>query len=291
MGDDELRWVEAEGGYALALEACALVCRNKDGKRLAQVPPKLKKGEVAGQLLELRAWLQQHAQECVERVERWMLRSLPAPREVLEALWPDPAWRKALENAVVTPAGAAEGGGFFKGVDPARGVGVVNLDGETEWLAAREVALPHPILLAELGDYRELAAELGLEQGISQLFRETFASGPEQDRDAHAVHDFAGGEFDELRFAVGRARGRGFRISGGYALCPVWEQGRLLEARYWVGMGEGMESTWTGELLWADEEEASVPLGQVGPVAYSEGVRMASAIYAGRKTEKEQEEE
>jgi hypothetical protein len=31
-----------------------------------------------------------------------------------------------------------------------------------------------------------------------------------------------------------------------------------------------------------DEEERQLTLGQVGPVAWSEGVRMASLIYAGR---------
>ncbi|HBP16971.1 MAG TPA: hypothetical protein DEA08_04130 [Planctomycetes bacterium] len=296
VSDDELRWVEAEGGYALALEGDTLVCRNKTGKRLASVPSKVKKGEVGRQLSELRAWLSEHRQRCAGQVERWMLRSLPVPRGALEATWRDPAWRAALENAVVTPARAdgsldLDAGGFFKGADPAKGVGVVTLDGETEWLDTAEVVVPHPILLEELEDYRELAAELSFEQGVSQLFRETFSPPEDLEPDARQDRRFAGGEFDELRFVVGRSRSRGFRVSGGYALCPVWEQGRLFEGRYWIGMGEGWESTWTGELLWVDQDDRAQKVSEVGPVAYSEGVRMASLIYAGRKTEDAKEEE
>ena len=41
----------------------------------------------------------------------------------------------------------------------------------------------------------------------------------------------------------------------------------------------------TGEPGWVDEQARPVPLTEVGPVAWSEGARMAARIYAGRKTE------
>jgi hypothetical protein len=42
---------------------------------------------------------------------------------------------------------------------------------------------------------------------------------------------------------------------------------------------------YTGDLLWVDGDEQALPLGSVGPVAYSEGVRMASSIHAARFVE------
>jgi hypothetical protein len=69
--------------------------------------------------------------------------SLPVPRAVLQAVWPDPAWRAVVEDAVVYPEGGdLLDAGFFKGVDPARGVGVVTLDGESRWLDAPALLLP-----------------------------------------------------------------------------------------------------------------------------------------------------
>ncbi len=282
-----LHWQEAEGGYGLALDGKKLVCRNAKGKVLSSVPSKVKKGELAEQLLALRDWLATHADECGRAVESWMLRSLPVPRVLIERVWADPAWRGPLENAVVVPDGSEEGG-FLRGADPERGVGIVNLDGETEWLDAAKVHLPHPILIEDLEDYRELATELALQQGVDQLFREV---SPRKGKDEDTtVSDFSNGHFEQLNFALGRCRTLGYRVRGGYAVCPVWEGGALVEARYWIGAEYPEGETWTGELLWVDERERGLKRADVGAVAFSEGMRMASAIYAGRKVEKEEEQ-
>ena len=58
-------------------------------------------------------------------------------------------------------------------------------------------------------------------------------------------------------------------------------------ARYWIGADYPDEPTETGLLHWVQANEV-LSLKQVGPVAYSEGVRMANRIYAGRKVEKEE---
>ena len=58
-----------------------------------------------------------------------------------------------------------------------------------------------------------------------------------------------------------------------------------MEAAYWLGAEEYPEAeTYTGELTWEIDGEI-VPVCKVGPVAYSEGVRMATQIYAGRTIE------
>ena len=91
-----------------------------------------------------------------------------------------------------------------------------------------------------------------------------------------------------LMHAIGKARALGYRVRGGFAVCAVWEAGVVTEARYWIGADDPMAEAYTGGLSWVDAREQSIPLGTVGPVAWSEGMRMASAIYAARVVEKEE---
>jgi hypothetical protein len=292
----ELSWIDAGDGYALALDGKKLVCRNPKGKTLESVPKALKESEPAEQLMALRDWLQGHDSECLESIETWMLRSLPVPRRVLEETWTDPSWRRPLENAVVF-AGEGAGslvdaeGGFFRGIDAKKGVGVVDLDGETQWLKASAVMIPHPILLEELVAFRELATELKIEQGLSQLFRETFARGADIKDTDTSVGEYSDGMFEQLNFAVGRARSQGYRVRGGFAVCRAWEAGEVVEARFWIGSDSPEAETYTGDLVWVDQRERTLKLGDVGRVAFSEGMRMASAIYAGRKVKEESSEQ
>ena len=277
-------WQPAEGGYALALVGGKLACRNAKGKVLASVPAKVKKGETALQLLALRDWLARHETECTQAVEAWMLRSLPVPRGVLERVWADPAWRRPLENALVLPEGSDEPG-FLRGASPERGVGLVDLDGETVWSHSPTIRIPHPILVEDLDDARELATELSLSQGIQQLFREVHEKrGDATDR---SIRDYADGHFEQLNHALGRCRTLGLRVQGGYAVTPVWEDGRLVEARYWIGADYPEGETHTGDLIWVDGRQKVLARAHVGPVAFSEGMRMAAAIYAKRKVEED----
>lgn len=277
-------WIDGGDGYQLSLREGKIVARNDKGKELASVPKSVKDGDAWEQLDGAREALAAHAADCRAQVETWMLRSLPVPRSALAAVWEDPDWRAPLEHLVVV-AGGVEG--LLRAVDPARGLGVVDLDGETRWLAADDLHIPHPILLAELDDWRALLADLGLAQGTPQLFRETFAKPAEGA--ASSVDDFAGGEFDLLAQVMGEARKLGYRVSGGCAVCRVWEGGALVEARYEIGEGDPMYETSTGGLGWVDARQRALTIAEVGPVAFSEGMRMASALYAKRKLEEKEE--
>lgn len=276
-------WLDAGKGYALTLEAGKLVARNDKGKRLASVPKELRESDAADQLEGLRDWLVEHERECAATVEQWMLRSLAVPRAVLEAVWEDPAWRAPLENAVVV---AGDRAGLFRGVDPRKGVGIVDLDGETGWLAAERVAIPHPILIPELDGWRELVTQLSAKQGVAQLHRETHAKPVALAEASTSIDAFEDGKFAMLMHAIGKARSLGFKVRGGFATCRVWDGGGVSEARYWIGADSPDSETYTGHLSWVDARERSLLLGDVGPVAFSEGMRMASAIYAARIVEK-----
>lgn len=284
-------WVDAGGGYALSLVSGKLAAR-KNGQPLASVPKPLKEGELAERLLAAADFLAAHDRTCIDTVESWMLRSLATPAGVLASVFRDPSWRKALENAVIAPVDArgqvGEGLGFFRGVDDKRRVGIVDADGETRWLDAPGVFLPHPVSLgAALDDLRSLAGELALTQGIGQLFREVFVKPQDLGPQDGSVRQFAGGEFEMLSHAMGAAKAQGYRVIGGSAICRVWERGRVYEARFYLGDGDPMDEASTGDLEWVDDKQRPVPLVDVPPISFSEGMRMAAGVYAKRKIEKE----
>ncbi|MEO8706038.1 MAG: hypothetical protein ABI867_38770, partial [Kofleriaceae bacterium] len=103
-----------------------------------------------------------------------------------------------------------------------------------------------------------------------------------------AIDQFEEGKFAMLMHAVGKARQLGYKVRGGFATCKTWDAGAVAEARYWIGADSPDSETFTGSLLWVDGRERGMKLAEVGPVAFSEGMRMASAIYAARVVEKKE---
>jgi len=280
-------WVTA-GDYEVALDAGKVVCRNAAGRRLKSVPAKLAEDPAVVGLRQLAEWLERHERQCLADVERWMVRSLPVPLAVLVKVWPDPAWQRALRDLVVTgPDG--EVAGFLRDADPERGLGLVDLDGDTVRISPELVHIPHPVLLEDLEELREFAVELGVEQRAQQLFREVWHRPAGLDPESTSVEDYAGGVFKELRFLHGRATQLGYRVRGGDAVCSLREDGRTIEARVWIGDYETYMETETGPLTWTDGNGRALRAGQIGPVAWSEGMRMAAALYAGRDIEDEEQ--
>ena len=178
--------------------------------------------------------------------------------------------------------------GFLRAADPC-GLGVVDLDGESVTITAERVLLPHPALLADLDDLREFAVELGIKQRFDQLFREVHRRPDGIAPEVVELTQYAGGEFEQLRFAAGRASSAGFKVSGGYATCLCFEDGEPIMARYWIGAESPECETVTGDLHWVRNDRI-VPVAEVGPLAYSEGVRMAAHIFAGRKVKADKDE-
>jgi Domain of unknown function (DUF4132) len=289
---DGLHWVTASDGYELTLDGTKLKCRNAKGKVLSSVPAALKDHEVAIDLRGLSEWLAGHEKQCRARVDAWMLRSLPIPTALIGSVWSDPSWNDALRDCVVV-ASTDDGHDFSKigllRAASADGVGVVNLDGETVHLACDRIAVVHPVLIDELDDWREFSAELQITQVVPQLFRETHVRPDLEDKPV-SVNTFSDGKFEQLRFALGRASSNGFGVSGGYVTCRVWEDGRFVEARYWVGSDSPDAESYTGDLVWVDEEGSSLHGPAIGRVAYSEGMRMAAIMYAGRKIDEKPED-
>jgi hypothetical protein len=310
-------WIATlDSGYEAGVEDGKVVCRNAAGKRLRSIPKQLKEDPAVLGLRQVVEWLERHAAECRETAERWMVRSLPVPSVLIAEVWADEAWQRVLRDLVVVPVGPdgaweRDEAGFLRGAD-GRGVGVVNLDGDTVRLTSDRIAIPHPVLLADLDDLREFGLELGVQQSLDQLYRETWTA-PAASETISAGHaavggarnqagvaqtqitqtqitEYSGGHYDMLRNLTQRATKLGYRVRGGYSVCRVLEQGQAVEARVWLGADDPYYSAETGNLEFADAAGKSLTLDRVGPVAWSEGHRMAAALYAGRvvKTEGEQ---
>lgn len=280
----EAEWIEANDGYALTIDEGVIRARNAKGKVLKSVPAAVKKTDTFLELDNLLTWLKGHDAECGSQVETWLLRSLPVPSKVIAAVWPDEAWQSWLRDLIIWPLGDESMTGFLRDAeldgDTAR-LGIVDLDGESQTIEAEEIFIPHPALLGDLEDFREFAADLGVQQRFDQLHRAVHElPDPLPDASVTSLDTWENAHFEQGRFASSRAQSAGFAIKGGFVVTRIHEGGRLVEARFWIGADDPMYETWTGDLLWVADNEV-LPVREVGPVAYSEGVRMAEHIAAG----------
>ncbi|GAA5037947.1 hypothetical protein HNP84_003231 [Thermocatellispora tengchongensis] len=283
-----MAWLAAGDGYEVALIEGRVAARATSGRaagrRLKSLPKALREHPEVDRLRRLAQWLDRHADACVAQVDAWMVSSLPVPTGLLARVWPDEAWQAALRDMAVVGDDPDEVG-FLRDATGSGELRVVNLDGETVRLAPRTVTLPHPVLLPDLDDLREFAAELGVTQRVEQIHRATWVKPAGLAEKARAVTEFSGGRYDSRFHLAARATALGYRVSGGYATCRVRDGARTVEAAVWIGEPYWEDSVETGDLIWHDRDGRSLPLREVGPVAWSEGMRMAAALYAGRKVE------
>lgn len=295
------QWIPV-GDQAIALGADGkIIARNKAGKPLKSVPAKLKKTDEFVQLDQLRDFLARHDAEAGAQVQRWLLDGLPVPTLLIGELWADSAWRSWLTDLVIATQEPGEPlmlGGFLREVtlQPDRGertdgrcdralLGVVDLDGESATVDATHILIPHPVLFGDdLDELREFAVDLGITSRFDQLQRQVF--GMPGSPEGRAINDFSDAEFEQIRFAAARAKSHGFSVQGGYAVCRIIEGGKRYQARIWIGEGAPDEPTSLGELIWVFDD-TTLPVADVPPVAYSEGMRMATILHAGRKLDKE----
>lgn len=285
-------WVPAGADYEISVDRGKVVARKGGGKALKSLPKALKDHEAVLGLRQLVEWLRRHEASCRGEVERWMVRSLPVPAGVIAQVWADETWRSVLHDAVVVPVGAdgewdVAAAGLLRDADPVTGLGVVDLDGESARLTAATVALPHPVRLPDLDDLREFAADLGVEQGLLQLFREIWRKPATEAEQRAELRRYSGARYKELRHVQSRATAAGYRVQGGTAVCRVWEGGTTVVASIWIGDGDPGYETETSDLSFADASGEAIAVADVPPVAWSEGLRMAATLHAGRIADEE----
>ncbi|NBE84181.1 DUF4132 domain-containing protein [Micromonospora sp. NEAU-HG-1] len=272
-------WLPVGDSYEVSLVDGKVMARSAgprtSGRPLKSLPKALRDDPEVERLRQLGQWLDRHAAECLARVDAWVVSSLPVPTGLLARVWPDPAWQGALRDLVVLGDDPAEPG-FLRDVTDTGDLRMVNLDGDTVRLSPASATLPHPVRLPDLADLREFADELDVAQRVEQLHRGTWGR-PATVKDLDTtVTDFHGTTVPN-RLAA-RAATLGFRVSGSQIRCRVWEAGHTVEATlsfdedYWDS-----EAT-LGSLSWSVTEGPTLRLTEVGPVAWSEGIRMATAL-------------
>ena len=281
-------WLAAGEGYEVALVEGRVTARSTGGRsagrQLKTLPKAVREHPETDRLRRFAEWLDRHAASCVAQVDTWMVSSLPVPTGLLARVWPDEAWQAALRDLVVVGEDPDEAG-FLRDVTAGGELRLVDLDGETVRISPVTVTFPHPVLLPDLDDLREFAAELGVVQGVEQIHRATWLPPADLAENATEVRDFAGGRFPSRFGLAARASSLGYRVSGGYATSRIRDTGRTVEANVWIGEPYWDGDSETGGLSWHDEDGRALALRDVGPVAWSEGMRMAAALYAGRTVE------
>ncbi|BCY07151.1 DUF4132 domain-containing protein [Actinoplanes sp. L3-i22] len=281
-------WVAAGADYEVSVDGRRVIARTTAGKQLKSVPKAIKDHEAVTGLRQLIEWLARHEATCRAEVERWMIRSLPVPVAVLTQVWADEAWRAVLRDLVVVPVGAdLATAALLRDADVDKGLGVVDLDGESTRFTAEQVLIPHPVRLPDLADLREFAGDLGVEQGTLQLFREVWHKPADEAGQRRELSRYGDAKFKELRHVQSRATSAGYRVQGGTAVCRIWEDGRIVVASVWIGEGDPGYETETSDLAFTDAAGEHLATANVPPVAWSEGLRMAAHLHAGRVTEEE----
>ncbi|MFF5209608.1 DUF4132 domain-containing protein [Streptosporangium sp. NPDC000396] len=283
-----LGWLSAGDGYEVALVEGRVAARatagRAAGRQLKSLPKQVREHPEVERLRRFAEWLDRHAAECLAQVDTWMVSSLPVPTGLLARVWPDEAWQSVLRDLVVV-GDDPDDAGFLRDATGSGELRVVNLDGETVRLSPETVTLAHPVLLPDLKELREFAAELGVVQRVEQIHRATWIKPDDLAENSAEVTEFAGGKFGSRFGLAARASSLGYRVSGGYATCTVRDAGRTAEASVWIGEPYWDGDSETGNLTWHDQAGRLLPLREVGPVAWSEGMRMAAALYAGRTIE------
>jgi len=283
-------WSAAGEGYEITLVdgrvAARSVSGRSAGRQLKTLPKTLRDHPQVERLRRLAEWLDRHAAECAARVDTWMVSALPVPSAVLGQVWEDEAWQAALRDLVVVGDDPNEPG-FLRDVSESGELGVVNPDGETVRLSAETVTFPHPVLLPGLDDLREFAAELGVTQRVEQIYRATWHKPADFDPRADHTDEFAGAKYSSRFALAAHAESLGYRVSGCYAAHRLRSGGRTVEAAVWIGEPHREEQdSETGSLIWRDARDRYLPFGEIDAVAWSEGMRMAAALYAGRTWER-----
>lgn len=210
-------WLSAGDGYEVALVEGRVAARATSGRaagrQLKSLPKAVREHPETDRLRKFAEWLDRHAAACVTQVDAWMVSSLPVPTGLLARVWPDEAWQNALRDLAVVGDDPDEVG-FLRDATEAGELRVVNLDGETVRLSPRTVTLPHPVLLPDLEDLREFAAELGVTQRVEQIHRATWHKPAGLAPTVTEIREFAGGRYDSRFGLAARATTLGYRVSG-----------------------------------------------------------------------------
>jgi hypothetical protein len=222
-------------------------------------------------------------------VSEWFLKGLPVPVLVVSEVWPDPLWRACFENLVVCVTATGDTG-LLRDVSDGY-LHLADLDGEEITVPVDEsgsITIPHPAIIADIADWREFAAELGVSQGVDQLFRDIYVKPDDAVGRQRAVRAYMDGRYEKAQVLIGRSRGGGFTTTMQEVSLIVVEDGVEVRISLDIDAWDPWEGGTIGKLSFYQDGQ-SLPLEKVGPITWSEGIRMAEFVYAGRTVESAEE--
>lgn len=273
-----LTWVPAVQGHEVALDGTTVVCRQPPGPAREALPSAVRDSPNGKRLTALSDLLRQHQAQCRATVQSWLLAEVPIPAGLLAQVWPDPSWRQCLENLVVTVDGRT---GLLTNIGDQGQTTLLSVDAIPLHPAADPVSLPHPVLLPDVERWRAVLDAWGITQGIQQVARQVHRRPGDVDGSALSTDPYPGPPLGSPVTATDLARDHGYRVHGACATVRTSEGEMQIEARYRLGPDDPAITAKTGRLAWFDESRRPLPLRRVGPVAWSEGVRMAELIHTG----------
>ena len=299
----DLHWTPA-GDYTLALDGTTVRARNSKGKDLKSVPAKVKKTDEYLQLDALATWLTQHERSCADTVRGWFLSGEQVAVALLAAVWVDPSWQKYVKDLVVQASnpGTAEQQitGLLRDADE-HALRLVDLDGETTIIPVTTpdgiqttVTVPHPVLIEDIDDWREFAVELGVTQGTDQLFREVHHKPDTTEGRREALTRYAGARYEQGTVLMGRSKGAGYettrfevslRVNELVSVDAPSATATTVFAVLSIDCGNPFDEGTIDDLNFVSPGAGRLDPVEVGPVAWSEGIRMAEFVYSGRTIE------
>lgn len=309
----DLHWTPA-GDYTLALDGTTVRARNARGKDLRAVPAKVKKTDAYLQMDALATWLTQHERTCADTVRTWFLRGEQVSTALLAAVWIDPSWQKNVRDLVVQASSPGEGKaagetvtGLLRGADE-DALHLVDLDGERVDIPLTDahgtdtiVTVPHPVLIDTIDDWREFAVDLGITQGADQLFREIHVKPDTAEGRRAALTRYAGARYGKGAVLMGRSKGAGYEVTRFEVSVQVTEPAThpaepgaagtaptTVTAVLSTECADPFAEGTVGDLSFRSPDGMRLDPDDVGPVAWSEGVRMAEFVYSGRTVEDEE---
>lgn len=275
-------WIIA-GDYHLKIVDNKIVARNAKGRILKTVPAKVKKESAFEKLAGLISFINQHDKDCSDSVRSWFLGGYPIPTKTIQAVWPDKYWRHYLNNLIITDD---ETEGLLRNATE-EGLGIVDLDGESLTITPESIRILHPAIIQDLEDWREFATELGATQGLDQLLREIHRKPTDKKSVSEALSAYSDAKYKMGSHLMGRARGGGFHATLNSITVTVRENGQEIDGTLYVDAYDPYDEAHLSNLSFSSEGKP-LNINEVGPIAWSEAIRMCEFIYAGRTIEEEE---
>ncbi len=155
-----------------------VIIQDAKGKKLKSVPPKLRKTDDYQSLMRGRKDDRARGRRARRVLEDRMISGSPISAAEVAWLVEDAAFAELLQGLVLVPRGGPNGkqasaqSGVLASWDASRGLGFLPLDYDARWTGWLDVEIAHPMKLGDVTPWQDLLVDLGMQQGLVQVFRE-----------------------------------------------------------------------------------------------------------------------